>query len=497
MFQPRSFQSVGSATAWSNGFAARAKSSCREPTRPGTPPPEGAGDSELAPFWERCGSALASRREDRGRPRRPRVGLGRQQLWFVQARPIATEEARLAARAPTRHWTRGLTLERFPEPLTPMGWSVLQDAFAVNLKTLDRRFGVVAKRPSDMAVSRARHRLFGSQVLRLSFGSEYSLVQVPQSVFVGAVERPGCVGSFCGRALSGRGGALSGALFKLDLVQACLGTEARSIETDWSHHRDDNLGRLEKFRPTLAALWDANSRGRCPGADGCADRDQLGLHGAGSRGLSDQGRASIKRSSPLCHALGWDEAAFADLFRSFEGNRTLEMNAEWNDCVEALTRDPRREEFLAAAGDSRRTAPEQALGRARAPGLVDFPRAQRAFDYELGHRDSELGRGSGAAGAAASRGDGRGRLRAQDESSRIRDREARAAFRVLRKCLSAGARARIQSAMDAPRKFHADRRRAPLPERVAARAFARADSRRAAHAWYARACLKRPKTRFS
>jgi pyruvate,water dikinase len=45
-------------------------------------------------------------------------------------------------------------------------------------------------------------------------------------------------------------------------------------------------------------------------------------------------------------ALGFEEAGFADLFRSFEGNRTLEMNREWFELVAALSADPGKSGFL-------------------------------------------------------------------------------------------------------------------------------------------------------
>jgi pyruvate,water dikinase len=70
---------------------------------------EGAS-AELAPLWEKLWSRAAKAEKIVGGPVDLEWVWDGAQLWFVQARPIATEEARLAARAPKRRWTRQLTL---------------------------------------------------------------------------------------------------------------------------------------------------------------------------------------------------------------------------------------------------------------------------------------------------------------------------------------------------------------------------------------------------
>lgn len=71
-------------------------------------------------------------------------------LQLLQVRPIATFAPGDHLRPPIR-WSRDLAEERFPDPITPMGWSVLQGAFRANLNTLDRRFGLRARRPEEVA----------------------------------------------------------------------------------------------------------------------------------------------------------------------------------------------------------------------------------------------------------------------------------------------------------------------------------------------------------
>lgn len=71
-------------------------------------------------------------------------------LWLLQARPIATLPPGAEAR-PAIRWSRDLATERFPDPISPLGWTALQSALRVNLATLDRRFGLQALRPDDVA----------------------------------------------------------------------------------------------------------------------------------------------------------------------------------------------------------------------------------------------------------------------------------------------------------------------------------------------------------
>jgi pyruvate,water dikinase len=72
------------------------------------------------------------------------------QLHVLQARPIAGLAPGAEQRPPIR-WSRDLAEERFPDPISPMGWSVLQPAFRTNLRVLDQRFGLTARRPDEVA----------------------------------------------------------------------------------------------------------------------------------------------------------------------------------------------------------------------------------------------------------------------------------------------------------------------------------------------------------
>ncbi len=73
-------------------------------------------------------------------------------LKLLQARPVPGMPPGSQDRAAIR-WSRDLAEERFPEPISPLGWSALQSALRVNVATLDRRFGLAAARPDDVATT--------------------------------------------------------------------------------------------------------------------------------------------------------------------------------------------------------------------------------------------------------------------------------------------------------------------------------------------------------
>ena len=49
-------------------------------------------------------------------------------------------------------WSRELTQERFPEPLTPLAWTSIADIFVSNVRILNERFGIIVKNINEIGV---------------------------------------------------------------------------------------------------------------------------------------------------------------------------------------------------------------------------------------------------------------------------------------------------------------------------------------------------------
>jgi phosphoenolpyruvate synthase/pyruvate phosphate dikinase len=58
-------------------------------------------------------------------------------------------------------WSRALAEERYPQPVSPLGWSILRGVFKENIKTLNKRFGLIANSPDDVAIT-INHYVFAN-----------------------------------------------------------------------------------------------------------------------------------------------------------------------------------------------------------------------------------------------------------------------------------------------------------------------------------------------
>ncbi|WP_419419425.1 PEP/pyruvate-binding domain-containing protein [Legionella sp. D16C41] len=76
-------------------------------------------------------------------------GIKNGHLIFFQMRPIPNIDFSCALN-PIR-WSRMLTEERYPEAISPLGWSILYSVFQVNLDTLKKRFGLQATSTNEVA----------------------------------------------------------------------------------------------------------------------------------------------------------------------------------------------------------------------------------------------------------------------------------------------------------------------------------------------------------
>ncbi|MFI4918199.1 MAG: PEP/pyruvate-binding domain-containing protein, partial [Legionellales bacterium] len=76
-------------------------------------------------------------------------GIKDQQMIFFQMRPIPQIDFNYT-KQPIR-WSRMLTEERYPEAVSPLGWSILYSVFQVNLDTLKKRFGLQASSTNEVA----------------------------------------------------------------------------------------------------------------------------------------------------------------------------------------------------------------------------------------------------------------------------------------------------------------------------------------------------------
>lgn len=264
------------------------------------------------------------------------------QLWFVQCRPIADEVIRAVYRPQgAKRWSRALAQERFPEPMTSMGWTALQDAFRANLKSLDRLLGIRAGDPESMAIT-----------VRGVVYSDPDFFKFPADAQGGVKLRFSRMLKLGGRlALKALGlqllwgrSALGRLLTQAAVLDALWAREAQALEAGWSEHVSRSLDKIRAFEERLPSGATASKV--------LALMDEL-------RELGEEFMepdlavfvikdTASKLLEKVWLALDFTRERFLVLASEFEGNRTLQMHSEWQRTAFFLRNDPGRAALVAA-----------------------------------------------------------------------------------------------------------------------------------------------------
>ncbi len=193
-----------------------------------------------------------------GRPQDIEWAVHRDRLWFLQTRPITTLES-----GPEILWTREISEERFPHPISPLGWSALQLLLEVNQKTLAQRFGLVARRPDDVACT-IGHYVYTNQ----------KFFSIPGSLRPNPLTQARFLPEFLAQLWDGARYATSaiGKPFGLRWLaltktfQAFVFPHAREIRESWDAHlagllrEMDSFATVEPERRTTPRLWEHKAR---------------------------------------------------------------------------------------------------------------------------------------------------------------------------------------------------------------------------------------------
>lgn len=184
-------------------------------------------------------------------------------LWLLQARPIVGL-APGAERTEAIFWSRELAAERFPDPISPLGWSALASALAVNLATLRRHFGVIGDPPEAIAKAIGgyvyHNRDFFSLKGNLSLDPAFWLRQAPW--LLGALLRDGP-----GLLLTGKGGPAFGDRLGHPRQRALMALydrlvfgPAQAVEADWARDFEAHLAHMEALAAEEPERMDAAGR---------------------------------------------------------------------------------------------------------------------------------------------------------------------------------------------------------------------------------------------
>ncbi|MBI3557178.1 MAG: hypothetical protein HY074_13015 [Deltaproteobacteria bacterium] len=298
--------------------------------------------SPLAPLWTELWATAVRAEALVGGPADVEWVWDGKALWFVQARPIASEEARLFAASAGSRWTRALSLERFPEPVTPIGWTAIEDSMQSNLENLRAEFGIEVNGSRKMAV-RLRSRVYSDPDFfkfpsRVKVRWHRYLTRVPRLLF--ALLR------HCKTTLLARSREAAKAVLKLELLQILIGPQSQVWQNKWQDHVSRGRDELEAFKVKWMRLGSER-----PSAAVLLERMEE-LRAISLRFLEPDFTVFIVKDAlhraleGVWLRLGRPALGFVDLLSCFNENRTLGMSREWVELTRLLARDQGSSEFI-------------------------------------------------------------------------------------------------------------------------------------------------------
>lgn len=328
--------------------------------------------ADLKPFWNEIWEQVGKITRRMGGPVDVEWVYDDETLWIVQARAVTTEEAKLIREMPSRTWTREITQERFPDPLTPLGWTSLQNALATNLTTLSRRFGIHVKNPREMSVCIRGIVYSDPNFFKFPKGVRLSLVGVLRAFgFLNPLRKLLWIftlqlfNSVVSTLNFGRGEAqkrLLKTLRSLYITQTLFQAQAEEIESDWDAHLGKSLASIREYSNSLGLKI-------TPELQEKSAKDFAVFALAQMKELIQIGQVFMepdlaiylikdRTANALLNvwvATGKAESEFAPFVSSFPGNKTLEMNTEWQELTQTLQRENVKNPKTAAALESRTT----------------------------------------------------------------------------------------------------------------------------------------------
>jgi len=313
------------------------------------------GPSPAEPVLRRLHEVLKPIEAGLGPPQDVEWALHDGEVVFLQTRPITTLEP--VRRTPIV-WTRELSEERFPSPISPLGWSVLQGVLGVNMETLAKRFGLIARRPDDVART-IRHYVY----------SNHAFFSIPGSLRPNPITHlrylPGYVWEgLTFLTLSPAAGPLGARLLAFSrLMRAAILPHAREIRRTWDAHLQNLIEEMDRCDAVDPATLSTEE----------LLRHRLAIEAVARRYMEPDLAIYVVKmaASYMVEQIGLrlrgrkDPSFLTDLTAGLADNRTLRMNLELDTLFERFSGDPhlidlvrlgRMDEALAALSGDAATA---------------------------------------------------------------------------------------------------------------------------------------------
>lgn len=298
-------------------------------------------DSPLSLFWDKMWRDVSQAEKILGCPADLEWAWDGKRIWWLQLRPIATEDARLIPHVLTRRarWSRELSQERFPEPMTLLGWTVIEDMLEPGLESLWKTFGIGSRARFPMAIRRGGWIYSDPDFFRFPANIKihaWKYMQLGAGYFTGAFK---AAGHFLWAHMRGKDSRVARALFSLDVAFTMLGPQARRIHLGWKDLLEKSLAQLNQFDTEIRGA------GERVGEPYFLLEKMQGLREISLELLDPDLPIFLvkdtlrKAAQTLWRSLKLPDAEFPDLVSSFSENRTLEMGRDWDMLIRKLQKD--------------------------------------------------------------------------------------------------------------------------------------------------------------
>ena len=259
-----------------------------------------------------------------------------EKLWILQVRPVVGLSSELAPFTSDRHWNRELARERFPEKISKLGWTAIEDLIPSNLASLEKDFGLIADPSSPITIQYQGIIYSDPDYFKFPGRVRIKLLRYinPFSAHFYKILRS--ILSAFGRKLRRINQLISSGLLKMDLVDAAVGPQARKLHARWNEH-------VISGKKIVGALRQKSESAALDAAELLSIMEEI-------RALSVEFLAPdlpiyvIKDSmnkalESFWSAFGHPSKELAWAMSSFENNQTMNVGQKWDELASLAKKD--------------------------------------------------------------------------------------------------------------------------------------------------------------
>lgn len=259
-------------------------------------------------------------------------------LWIVQVRKVVTEEARFFQRVMNgEKWSRELTQERFPEPLTPLSWSSISDLFISNVRILNDKFGIIVKKIDDIGISFCGYVYANTEIFKFPKGLKirWSHYLTPRKKIFWKI-LPLFFKAFF-KIILFKLKKIDRLFFKLEIINLLFEEQYLREYSNWHYEKNKFINEIKIFKERLLLYKEMNNIDIL--------REMEVLKQIGENFLESDFSIYIMKDTihkaikEIFNLLKFKDFEFSYILEDFSTNKTIDFSLECLDLVSTLKKD--------------------------------------------------------------------------------------------------------------------------------------------------------------